>query len=82
MEAVADQLDGDARILDRRRNRTGLAMVQTIHRVEHMRHQAGAFVEGAAGGLVVGIAMADRGHGTGGREAADGLEPVRQLQGP
>ena len=79
MEAVVDQLDSDARILHGRRDRARLAVVQSIHRVEHVGHDARAGVETGLGGLVIGVAVADGRHDARLRELLDGADAVRQL---
>ena len=79
VEAVVDDLDGDAGVLHRRRDRARLAVVQAVHRVEHMRDDARAGVEAALGHVIVGVAVADRGHDARGREPPDGVNAMRQL---
>ena len=76
VKSVVDELDGDARILHRGRNRTGLAVVQAVHRVEHVGHDARARVEAGFGGLVVGVAVAHGRHHAGSGELADGGDAV------
>ena len=60
MKTIIDQLDSDAWILNSSRNWTRLAMMQAIHRIEHVRHNARARVETLASGRIIGIAMSYR----------------------
>ena len=81
VESVVDELDGDARIFHRSRNRTGFAVMQAVHRVEHVGHDARARVEAGFGGLVVGVAVAHGRHHAGSGELADGGDAVGQFGG-
>ena len=76
VESVVDELDGDARVLHRGRNRTGFAVMQAVHRVEHVGNDARARVEAGFGGLVVGVAVAHGRHHAGSGELADGGDAV------
>ena len=60
MKTIIDQLDSDAWILNSSRNWTRLAMMQAIHRIEHVRHNARARIKTPAGSCIIGIAMSYR----------------------
>ena len=60
MKTIIDQLDSDARIFNGSRNRTWLTMMQTIHRIEHVRHNARTRIKTLASGRIIGIAMSHR----------------------
>ena len=81
MKTIIDQLDSDAWILNSSRNWTRLAMMQAIHRIEHVRHNARARVETLASGRIIGIAMSYRRNHSGRREAANRINAVRQFGG-
>ena len=81
MKTIIDQLDSDAWILNSSRNWTRLAMMQAIHRIEHVRHNARARVETLASGRIIGIAMSYRRNHSGRREATNRINAVRQFGG-
>ena len=81
VETIVDQLDGHAWILHCGRDRARLTMVQAVHRVEHVRHDASSCIKTGLGGLVVGITMPHRRRHAGGAELADGGNAMRQFRG-
>ena len=60
MKTIINQLNSDARILNSSRNWTRLTMMQTIHRIEHVRHNASTRIKTLASGCIIGIAMSHR----------------------
>ena len=80
MEAVVDQLDGDPRILHSRWNGTGPSVMQSIHGVEHMRHDACTGGEALTRSLIIGVAMADCRNHAGIGESTDRADAVGQLR--
>ena len=79
VEAVVDEFDGDARVFHCGGNGPGFAVMQAVHRVEHVGHDARARVEAGFGGLVVGVAVAHGRHHARRGELADGADAVRQF---
>lgn len=76
MEPIGDELDGDAAVFHNRGNRAGFAVVEAVHCVEHVCHQASAGVDGLARHGIVGVTVADGGHHAGGSEHADGFHAM------
>jgi len=77
MHAVVDELADDVGPLERSARQAGLAVVPRPHSVEQVRDQPRAGVEGGGRLRVVGVAVADRGDGTGIDRAPHEVEPGR-----
>lgn len=75
METVVDELDDDPRVLHGRGDRPRFAMTQSVHRVEHVRHDSGFGVEGPPDHGVVGVLVVD------GRDHAHAGKPISAIEG-
>ena len=72
MGAVVDEFDRDPLVLQQRRDRPGLTVLQRRHRVEEVRGDGGPRVDGLEGLLVRGVGVPD-----GGDHAEFGEQPHR-----